>query len=397
MRQAARSLLAAAAGAAAARYGLRAARALGRDRVGSNGVLAEERWARVNHRGEPVTLLEGPVYAAAAAAGVLVAPGLPGRVRAAGLASALGAGAFGVYDDLRGSSDRRGIRGHVNALMQQGVVTTGLVKTAGIGAVGVLGGALVRRGGPATDKALAAVVIAGAANAANLLDLRPGRAIKGAAFAAVPGVLRRAAFDGPTAGAAVGAANTLAFAGLGAAAALLPEDLGERAMLGDAGANALGALLGTAAATGARTTAGLAWRAAAMTALTLASEKVSFTKVIAGCAPLNALDLWGRRPAVAHLPAQSAGPERATAGALEANGAADTGTGTDIGSGTATGIGGGTGTGTGTAASAGDATADPGEAAPSADPSAADLSSADPSSVDPSPDDPGATGPGRRG
>ncbi|HEX4789924.1 MAG TPA: hypothetical protein VH372_15765 [Actinospica sp.] len=309
MRQAARSLLAAAAGAAAGHYGLRAARAAARSRAGSDGVLAAGRWDRVNHRGEPVTLLEGPVYAAAAAAGVLAAPALPGRVRAAGLVAALGAGAFGVYDDLCGSADRRGLKGHVNALMQHGEVTTGAVKLAGIGAVGVLGGCLVRRGGPLTDKAMAAVLIAGAANAANLLDLRPGRAIKGAAFAAVPGVLRRAAFAGPAAGAQVGAANTLAFAGLGAAAALLPEDLGERAMLGDAGANALGALLGTAAAAGARTSAGLAWRAAAMTALTVASEKVSFSKVIAGCAPLDAIDWWGRRPAVARLPAQSAAPE----------------------------------------------------------------------------------------
>jgi UDP-N-acetylmuramyl pentapeptide phosphotransferase/UDP-N-acetylglucosamine-1-phosphate transferase len=309
MRQAARSLLAAAVGAAAAHYGLRAARAFASGRAGSDGVLAEERWNRVNHRGEPVTLLEGPVCAAAAAAGVLAAPALPGRIRAAGLAAVLGAGAFGVYDDLCGSADRRGLRGHVRALMQQGEVTTGAVKLAGIGAVGVLGGCLVRRGGSVTDKALAAVLIAGSANAVNLLDLRPGRAIKGAAFAAVPGVLRRAAFDRPSAGASVGAANTLAFAGLGAAAALLPEDLGERAMLGDAGANALGALLGTAAAAGARGTAGLAWRAAALTGVTLASEKVSFTKVIAGSPPLNAIDLWGRRPAGAHLPAQSAGPD----------------------------------------------------------------------------------------
>jgi UDP-N-acetylmuramyl pentapeptide phosphotransferase/UDP-N-acetylglucosamine-1-phosphate transferase len=230
-------------------------------------------------------------------------------VRVAGVAAALGAGAFGVYDDLYGGADRRGLKGHVTALMQHGQVTTGAVKLGGIGALGVFGGCLVRRGGGLTDKALAAVLIAGAANAANLLDLRPGRAIKGAAFAAVPGVLRRAAFDGPSAAPWAGPANTLACAGLGAAAALLPEDLGERAMLGDAGANALGALLGTAAAAGARGTAGLAWRAAAMTALTLASEKVSFTKVIAGCPPLQAIDLWGRRPAAAHLPAQPAGPD----------------------------------------------------------------------------------------
>lgn len=320
MLQAARSLFAAAVGAAAAHGGLRAARALGR-RDGADGggrraaaVLADGRWTRMNHRGEPVTLLEGPVYAAAAAAGVLAAPALPGRMRAAGLAAAAGAGAFGVYDDLCGGGDSRGLRGHINALTQTGRVTTGAVKLAGIGAVGLLGGALVRRGGPAADKLLAAVVIAGAANAVNLLDLRPGRAIKGAAFAAVPGVLRRAAFAGPRAGAQVGAANTLAFAGLGAAAALLPEDLGERAMLGDAGANALGALLGTAAAAGARGTAGLAWRAAAMTAVTLAGEKVSFTKVIAGNQTLDALDRWGRRP-TAHVPAQAPGPAAAPAAA----------------------------------------------------------------------------------
>lgn len=308
MRQAGRSLLAAATGAAVAHWGLRTARALGSPRTDGgaqppasrlHGAFAADRWTRTNHRGEPVTLLEGPVYAVAAAAGVLAAPALPGRLRVAGATSALGAGAFGVYDDLCGNGDRRGMRGHINALMKQGEVTTGAVKLAGIGTVGLLGGCLVRRGS-VIDKALAAVLIAGAANAVNLLDLRPGRAIKGATFAAVPGLLRRAAFGVPgvstSADIPAGAANTLAFAALGSAAALLPEDLGERAMLGDAGANALGALLGTAAAAGARGTAGLAWRAAAMTAVTLASEKISFTKVIAANPTLDALDRWGRRP-----------------------------------------------------------------------------------------------------
>lgn len=339
MRQAARSLLAAAAGAVVARGGLRAAKGLAHGKAGDEGVGAGKavtgeagvfdarRWDRTNHRGEPVTLLEGPIFAAAAAAGVLAAPGLPARLRAAGVTAALGAGAFGVYDDLCGNADRRGIKGHLTALTH-GEVTTGGVKVVGIGAVGVLGGCLVRRGGGVLDKALAAVVIAGAANAVNLLDLRPGRAIKGAALAAAPGMLRRAtagawstsavAGDSSAGGArrlasAVGgtplsgAANTLAVAGLGAAAALLPEDLGERAMLGDAGANALGALLGVAAAAGARSTEGLAWRAAALTAVTLASEKVSFTKVIAGCPPLNAVDMWGRRPVAApRVPTQPA-------------------------------------------------------------------------------------------
>lgn len=185
----------------------------------------------------------------------------------------------------------------------------------------MLGGALARRDGPALDKALAAVIIAGAANAVNLLDLRPGRAIKGAAIAAGPGVLRRALSGGAarnagpgagSAGAHRAAANTLAGAGLGAALALLPEDLGESAMLGDAGANALGALLGTASAFGARSTAALAWRAAAVTAVNLASERFSFTKVIAACPPLDALDTWGRRPAgPPRVPAQGPAAARA--------------------------------------------------------------------------------------
>lgn len=311
MGQVARTVFAAATGAAVARLGFHAVRSYARSDTAKGTMLDEQRWSRVNHRGEQVTLLEGPVYAAAASTAVLVAPGLSGRMRAAGVLAAAGAGAFGVYDDLCGNADRRGIRGHLTALAH-GEVTTGGVKLAGIGAVGVLGGFLARRGGPARDKALAAVVVAGAANAVNLLDLRPGRAIKGAALVAAPGLLGRAVrrevaqsrrvsaeprrgTDLPMAG----SANTLAAAGLGAALALLPEDLGESAMLGDAGANALGALLGLAAAAGARSTAGLACRAAALTAVNLASEKVSFTKVIAGSKPLNAIDLWGRRPAPA--------------------------------------------------------------------------------------------------
>ena len=58
-------------------------------------LLAPDRWNRFNHRGEPVTLLEGPAYAAAAAAAVLLAPAVPGRVRVAGVLAVLGAGALG--------------------------------------------------------------------------------------------------------------------------------------------------------------------------------------------------------------------------------------------------------------------------------------------------------------
>jgi hypothetical protein len=248
-------------------------------------------WARTNHRGEPVTLLEGPAAAAAAAAAALIAPGLPARGRAALAVAGAGAAAFGGYDDLKGSAARRGFRGHLGALAR-GEVTSGAVKMAGIGATGLAAAALAggtgadsaAGAGPAADLLINAGLAAGSANLLNLFDLRPGRAIKVALAA----------------GAALGIASpagALAAAGpAGAALAVLPEDLAERAMLGDSGANALGGMLGVAAAVALPRKARIAVLAA-ITGLTAASEVVSFTRVIDRIPPLRWLDMLGRRPA----------------------------------------------------------------------------------------------------
>jgi len=263
-------------------------------------------WTRTNHRGEAVTLLEGPAAAAGAALAAVLTPGLPGRARAALVTAAAGAGAFGGYDDLAGSGDRRGFRGHVGALAQ-GEVTTGAVKLGGIGATGLAASALL--GGGALDVAVNAGLIAGGANLLNLFDLRPGRAIKVAALAgglvAVTGrpragedpqLPKRVPANPVPANPVAGA--TLAGIPLGAALALAGEDLGERAMLGDAGANALGAMLGAAAAASLPRSGRVAVLAG-IVALTAASEKVSFTKVIQRTPPLHWLDMLGRRPAPA--------------------------------------------------------------------------------------------------
>jgi len=235
-------------------------------------------WSRTNHRGEPVTLLEGPAVAAGAVAAVLVR-GLRSRPGAVIALAGAGAAAFGTYDDLAGSGARRGLRGHLGALLH-GEVTTGAVKLGGIGATGLVSAALA--GGQPADVVINAGLIAGGANLLNLFDLRPGRAIK---VAAASGALI----------AAGGGAGEVA-APLGAALALLPDDLGERAMLGDAGANALGAMLGAAAAGALSRPARLALLAG-IAALTGASEVVSFTKVIERTPPLRWLDMLGRRPA----------------------------------------------------------------------------------------------------
>ena len=87
--------------------------------------------------------------------------------------------------------------------------------------------------------------------------------------------------------------NAAASAAAGAAIGSLPEDLAGRSMLGDTGANSAGALLGAALV--ART--GLSGRLlalAVLTALTLASERFSFTTVIESTPGLRELDALGR-------------------------------------------------------------------------------------------------------
>ncbi len=239
-------------------------------------------WSRTNHRGEPVTLLEGPAVVAGAIAGALaqatLGPARSGTARS-GAAMALagaGAAAFGGYDDLAGSGDRRGFRGHLGAL-RHGEVTTGAIKLGGIGVTGLACAAMV--GGSPADVVINAGLVAGGANLLNLFDLRPGRAIK---VAVASGALIAAggSLSGRRAGVAVPrlAAGLTPLPPLAAALTLLPEDLAERAMLGDCGANALGAMLGAAAA-GLPRPARIALLAG-ITGLTAASEKVSFTKVI---------------------------------------------------------------------------------------------------------------------
>jgi UDP-GlcNAc:undecaprenyl-phosphate/decaprenyl-phosphate GlcNAc-1-phosphate transferase len=253
-------------------------------------------WTRTNHRGEPVTLVEGPALTVASVAVSAIGPGLAPRVRGALAVAGAGSAAFGGYDDLAGSGSRRGFRGHLGALAQ-GEITTGAVKLGGIGATGVVS-AMLLGGGP-TDVAVNAGLVAGSANLLNLFDLRPGRALKVALASGT--LLVGGARGGPSlvggarGGPSPAGALPAVAAPLAAAAALLPEDLGERAMLGDAGANALGALLGVAAAASLPRPARLALLAA-ITGLTAASEVVSFTAVIERTPALRWLDMLGRRP-----------------------------------------------------------------------------------------------------
>lgn len=242
-----------------------------------------QRWERTNHRGETVTLAQGPAVSLGSLAALVTAPGLAPVTRLASTLAVGGAAALGLIDDLTGATDVKGLRGHLGAL-RSGEVTTGTVKLVGLGATGLVAGALARRGrGGLVDAVLSGAVVAGSANLANLFDLRPGRATK--VFLAVSagpiltGGLTGAVVTGPAS----------------AAAALLPADLGERSMLGDTGANALGAAWGVGAASSMNRPALLA-TVAALVGLTVASERVSFSQVIERTPVLRELDGVGRRP-----------------------------------------------------------------------------------------------------
>ena len=264
------------AGATVARVALAAAAAL-------TGRPAGAPWRRMNYAKRPVTLLGGPALAASATLSAVV--GAPAGARAATVVVGAVSGLVGGYDDLAGARPEqardKGLAGHLAAL-RAGRVSAGAVKVAGIGAAAAVAAVLTRQERRSlVDAVLTTGLVAGTANLLNLLDQRPGRAGKAGVIVAA------ATLGGPAGGLVAGP--------LGATLATLPEDLGERVMLGDCGANALGALLGLrlAAIPGRAPRVALL---AGVVALTLASEKVSFTKVIEATPGLRELDRLGRRP-----------------------------------------------------------------------------------------------------
>jgi UDP-N-acetylmuramyl pentapeptide phosphotransferase/UDP-N-acetylglucosamine-1-phosphate transferase len=190
-------------------------------------------------------------------------------------------GAAGFYDDLRGGP-ARGLLGHFREL-RQGRISTGIVKI-----VGALGGATlvaVVLGGGWVRIVLGVVVMAGCANLWNLFDVAPGRALKYflPAAAVLIGFEWRSDFA------------RLDAAALGAAALVLPSDLRERAMLGDAGANVLGFVVGVGLFV-TLPTWGLSIALAAILFLHALGETVTLSRLIEATPPLRWFDRLGRMP-----------------------------------------------------------------------------------------------------
>ncbi|HEX7520452.1 MAG TPA: hypothetical protein VF441_00150, partial [Acidimicrobiia bacterium] len=161
------------------------------------------------------------------------------------LFAAFGFALLGLIDDLLAQGEDRGFRGHLRAL-REGRLTTGFLKLFGGAGIAIV---LVASPGFATGRRLLvdALLIALAANLANLFDRAPGRVIKVAIVAYVPLAIALGTSD-------IGVAIALV---MGAAFGLLGDDLYERLMLGDTGANVIGAVLGLGVVIGLSETARL--------------------------------------------------------------------------------------------------------------------------------------------
>lgn len=249
-------------------------------------LLADGTMARENYRGRLLACPLGVVIVAAALCALVplgIAEQAAGGVFRPELGwiavYVIGVAFLGLADDAL--ADRaRGWRGHARAVMA-GEFSTGALKAAGSAGLALY--VMAQPGAGATRFVLGAAVLVLATNAFNLLDLRPGRAFK--AFVAL-GV-------GLTLGS--GDLMPLWAVGLFVGPVLVVGlyDVRELGLLGDTGANAVGALAGVWLVL-TLSDAGLAVALVVLVAITAYGEFRSISEFVERTPGLRHLDSWGR-------------------------------------------------------------------------------------------------------
>jgi UDP-GlcNAc:undecaprenyl-phosphate/decaprenyl-phosphate GlcNAc-1-phosphate transferase len=254
-------------------------------------LLAQSTFERTNYRGVVLPTAGGLVLVAVALGGEVMLTAAADRTdlalenreaRRAVVVAVVGFGLLGLLDDLTGDRGPTGYRGHLRALVG-GRVTTGALKVLGGGVVALVCTVMAVDGRSVGWVLADGALVALAANLGNLLDRRPGRVEKVAVLTGVVSAV--AAWGDP------GLVGTMLI--VGGAGALLVPDLRERLMLGDTGANPLGAALGLGVVVVAPPEGRLAVLALVL-ALNVISERVSFTGVIESRPALRWFDQLGR-------------------------------------------------------------------------------------------------------
>ncbi|MGE4283326.1 MAG: UDP-N-acetylmuramyl pentapeptide phosphotransferase [Clostridia bacterium] len=188
-------------------------------------------------------------------------------------------GFAGVIDDFAGNNQSKGFKGHIRNLIKGKLTTGGLKAVSGIVSSFIIS---LQISYTYYDLIINVLFISLLTNLMNLMDTRPGRAIKFFCFLSIIFLF-------------AGAPQEVYYIVLGAVLSYLPSDLKAKGMLGDTGANFIGMITGAAIIGHIESSFIRIFLLLLVFALNLVSEKYSFSKIIEENYILSYIDRLGRR------------------------------------------------------------------------------------------------------
>ena len=185
----------------------------------------------------------------------------------------------GILDDIIGNRDVSGLKGHFKSLLN-GKITTGGFKALFGGFIGLVISIAISKN--IYDIVINTLIIALSTNLMNLLDLRPGRAIKGYLLISIVLLFTLGEYT-----------RNLLLLIFPNVIAYFNQDLKAKAMMGDTGSNVLGISIGILFVMGYPLKVRLIWLAF-LIFIHILTEKYSLTKIIENNKFLNFIDKLGR-------------------------------------------------------------------------------------------------------
>lgn len=185
----------------------------------------------------------------------------------------------GILDDIIGNRDVSGLKGHFKSLLN-GKLTTGGFKALFGGFIGLVISIAISKN--IYDIVINTSIIALSTNLMNLLDLRPGRAIKGYLVISIVLLFTLGEYT-----------RNLLLLIFPNVIAYFNQDLKAKAMMGDTGSNVLGISIGILFVMGYSLKVRLIWLAF-LIFIHILTEKYSLTKIIENNKFLNFIDKLGR-------------------------------------------------------------------------------------------------------
>ena len=185
----------------------------------------------------------------------------------------------GILDDIIGNRDVSGLKGHFKSLLK-GKLTTGGFKALFGGFIGMIISIAISKN--IYDIIINTLIIALSTNLMNLLDLRPGRAIKGYLLISIGLLFTLGTYT-----------RNLLLLILPNVIAYFNQDLKAKAMMGDTGSNVLGISIGILFVMGYSLKVRIVWLVF-LVFIHILTEKYSLTKIIENNKFLNFIDKLGR-------------------------------------------------------------------------------------------------------